>query len=688
VLFRSVRELPLFEPPIDPAMLVKAVAAGISIGDALNNSMGVLPHYRFRVILQKAIEFTNEVKQFGDKLLSALEKKDAEVLSALRNIQEINMQQAVLQVRKLQIEEALQNIKCIDENISNTTWRQTYYASKDLMNSLETEGEKIGKKSMDITDYCVNIHTRIAMLSLIPSINFGLCGFGGSPVASASWGVQNILGEMGSTATAEATRASKLDKQTSQMLTKASYQRRKEDWDFQANTAKLEVKQLKEQRFATEIRLMIAEKELANAELQIEQSLAIKEYYESKYTNETLYNWMASQIVKIYFQAYQLAFDMAIKAEKCYMQELGLFASPGIITFGHWDSLNKGLLAGDRLIHQLHELDAAYIENNKRTFEITKHISLAQMFPDRLLQLISEKKTIVNLHEWLFDMDYPGHYMRRIKSVAVTIPNVAGPNTNVSFKLTLTNSEIRKEATLGGNDYKSKNNFIGSNIKDSICTSSAQNDSGMFELNFGDERYLPFENAGAVSDWTLEFTGHNQFDLTTVSDVILHISYTAEDSGNENLKDAAIDNVEEHLPKGGAIIFSPKQDFSDEWNNLSEENTGVNFEIKTENIPFYMRGFSNLKIDNVICLFTSKKELHGLSIKLISTIAPSTPVVLNNQYDQLEKYGDLYVYKTQLGFGNPQKAVDNFTFDLDFSGTAGVSASDIEECVVAITLKK
>jgi hypothetical protein len=30
-------------------------------------------------------------------------------------------------------------------------------------------------------------------------------------------------------------------------------------------------------------------------------------------------------------------------------------------------------------------------------------------------------------------------------------------------------------------------------------------DAGMFELNFRDERYLPFEGAGAISEWRLEF---------------------------------------------------------------------------------------------------------------------------------------------------------------------------------------
>lgn len=37
-----------------------------------------------------------------------------------------------------------------------------------------------------------------------------------------------------------------------------------------------------------------------------------------------------------------------------------------------------------------------------------------------------------------------------------------------------------------------------------IATSSSQNDNGMFEMNFRDERYLPFEGSGVISDWSLE----------------------------------------------------------------------------------------------------------------------------------------------------------------------------------------
>jgi hypothetical protein len=45
-----VRQLPLFEPPIDPALLVKAAAAGVDIASALSDISAALPHYRFNIM--------------------------------------------------------------------------------------------------------------------------------------------------------------------------------------------------------------------------------------------------------------------------------------------------------------------------------------------------------------------------------------------------------------------------------------------------------------------------------------------------------------------------------------------------------------------------------------------------------------------------------------------------------------
>src|SRR5205807_4068328 len=51
-----VQQLPLFEPPIDPALLVQATAMGIDLNSALNDINAATPYYRFNYILQKALE--------------------------------------------------------------------------------------------------------------------------------------------------------------------------------------------------------------------------------------------------------------------------------------------------------------------------------------------------------------------------------------------------------------------------------------------------------------------------------------------------------------------------------------------------------------------------------------------------------------------------------------------------------
>ena len=78
------RQLPLFEPPIDPALLAKAAAAGLDIGAIVNGINQPLPLVRFQLLVQKAAEICQEVKSLGNNLLSAIEKEDNEALALLR----------------------------------------------------------------------------------------------------------------------------------------------------------------------------------------------------------------------------------------------------------------------------------------------------------------------------------------------------------------------------------------------------------------------------------------------------------------------------------------------------------------------------------------------------------------------------------------------------------------------------
>src|SRR5687768_9344653 len=96
----------------------------------------------------------------------------------------------------------------------------------------------------------------------------------------------------------------------------------------------------------------------------------------SKYTNLELYQWQIGQISGVYFQSYRLAFDLAKRAERCFRFELGL-AGSSYISFGYWDSLKKGLLSGEKLQMDLRRLEIAYLDQNRREFELTKNVSLA-----------------------------------------------------------------------------------------------------------------------------------------------------------------------------------------------------------------------------------------------------------------------------------------------------------------------
>ncbi len=314
---------------------------------------------------------------------------------------------------------------------------------------------------------------------------------------------------------------------------------------------------------------------------------------------------MVGQISGIYFQSYQLAYDVAKRAEAAYRHELGLRES-SFIQFGYWDSLKKGLLAGERLSYDLKRMEVDYLDQNKREYEIVKHVSLLSIDPVSLVKLKQTGECFVTLPEELFDIDYTGHYMRRIKSVGITVPCVAGPYSGINCTLTLQSSSIRHSNTLWTNKYARQADdprFADSvGAVQSIVTSGAQNDSGMFETNLRDERYLPFEGQGAISTWRIEMPkSFKSFDYNTISDVVLHVRYTSRDGGTQ-LKAQAEQELQEALnefirfegARGLMQMFSLRHEFSTEWSrflNAPEDAVqSLTAAFTQERFPFLFQG--------------------------------------------------------------------------------------------------
>jgi Tc toxin complex TcA C-terminal TcB-binding domain len=670
-----VRQLPLFDPPIDPGMLVKAVAAGLDVGSIVNNINQPLSTVRGPLLLQKALEICAEVKSLGAALLSALEKKDAESLSLLRQQHELNMSKLMQDVKFLQWKESEAATEALLRSRATAFERYRHYkkilgasdSDIDKLKTIELARTELSEAVFDtvyaqfigqyanelpkedyrketsvggLMEFAGNIVTGIfggqlgktlplnknenaelniflptydtfstlssvlklisPIVALIPQFDahatpLGVgakVGFGGVQLKGLADGGADIAQKAAAAFLSSAERASKM----------AGYYRRAEDYVLQANVATDELMQYGRQIISSLIREQITRKEYQNHLKQIEQTEAIQAFLQDKFTNEELYTWMQGEISKIYFACYQFAYDIAKKSEQTLKYELMRkeFDDLDLIKFGYWDSARKGLLAGESLYMDLKRLEMAYHENNKREYELTKHVSVQKLDPMALLKLKATGSCEIEIPEWLYDLDSPGQFNRRIKTVAISIPCITGPFTTIHAKLSLLQSSIRV-SSLKGDDYK-RSGTEDTRFRDfngaiqSMVTSTAQNDSGLFETNLRDERYLPFEGAGAISRWKIEIPNAiPQFDFETIADVVLHIRYTCREAGH--LKKNATDHVKEDILKtveGNLLqLFNIPNEFANAWQLFKSEavvaNRKLTLIVDKNNFPYWTR---------------------------------------------------------------------------------------------------
>jgi hypothetical protein len=269
-----------------------------------------------------------------------------------------------------------------------------------------------------------------------------------------------------------------------------------------------------------------------------------------------------------------------------------------------------------------------FLETNYRTLEVDQSFSMAQIAPAALLSLRENAACSFSIPEVFFDLFYPGQYYRKIKAVRLTIPCVTGPFTNVSATLTLTGSQIRLKPQLGAallTDVPLRRSV-------SIATSTAQRDCGVFEFSFRDERYMPFEGAGAVSSWRVELpSAFRQFDYQTITDAILHISYASEQDGafrqsveqqNAALQGAIL-NVLTHTPLGR--LFSLRQEFSNSLSRLQHgaPNSPVKIAITDRHLPIFTRG-RKIQVTKVELLLKTPagQTVKNLSLTIDGTSLP------------------------------------------------------------------
>lgn len=593
--------------------------------------------YRFSFLIEKAQEHASRARELGAALLAAFEKGDAAYLESLRANQERELSELQLGVKQDQWRDADWQVEALQKTKSISQANFSYYTQL-IQTGLITD--EIAYQDLTIASTVLRaagdaMEAVASAVAIGPNTFSGGAGFGGSPLFYVQLPIGSPLSDAFSCAARIMNGLSAIAGSTAGLeLTEAGWQRRSDEWNHQVRILTIEIEQIEQQILGAQRRRNSALRELNIQQRQVEQSTEVANFLRDRFTAQDLYLFLQKETADLYYRTYDLALHWARQAQRAFNLERG-HTTRRFFPQQKWNSLQEGLMAGERLDVGLRHMEKAYCDENVREYELTKHISLRQHFPLEYLRLRTTGYCEIEVPEWLFDLDYPGMYLRRIKNVSLNIPCVTGPFNNVNCRLTLLSSRTRIDPRLdlpvhrcccdrrGWSEYelcpcdpRSVQQYAA---REAIATSSGRNDAGLFEINFRDERYLPFEYMGAVSHWRVELPRENNyFDLDTVSDLILRVDYTAREGGNV-LRRAANENARRHLPGDGWCFFDVRHDFPDAWELLrterldSERRRELALRLTRRMFP-YVPETPELLMDRMVLLFEApgcgEKEAH------------------------------------------------------------------------------
>lgn len=550
--------LPLFQPPIDPMALVNAVAGGGGVASAIAGLSAAVPYYRFDFMLAKAKELVAQVSQFDGELLGTIEKLEAEQLSQLQQKHEgviLDKSRAAIEAR---LEEANLSKQGLEENLARANYQKTEYDSW----LTHTPGVSVGEFIDDEKGWLASEVKQLESFDEAGDMLYLSVGLEGAASALEAIGELKLgspfsMGttlHLGKIAAAVASVGAKIAQTRSEILSYnaesyavvAQHELSMRDWQMQRTTTEHEENELKLQIQGADENIKSIENELLVHDQEVKHNAQVAYFLQSKFTNAALYAWMKGRLMKAHDRAFKLAHDYAKASEVAYRFERGITNAERDHIQGmhrYWDSSKLGHQSANQLSVDLHELEKAHLDTHQRDHEVTKTISLAQWDPIALMTLKHKRLCQFKLTEEMFAYDFPSHYCRQIKAVKVQIE--AGDGTTVNAILTQQSHKTVMEPDVnavkhllspeGTAPLSIRSNWRpNQHVAVSQLDQYTQQSSGVFELNFADSRYLPFEGTGAVSNWQLEIPGaQSNFDINQIKDVKIELDYTAKNGGNE-----------------------------------------------------------------------------------------------------------------------------------------------------------
>lgn len=527
------RELQPYAIPVDPTKMVKGTTSeGFAFEQFIPSTPP--PIYRYSFLLERSKYLISVAQQFENSMLSSIEKEEQESYSYMRAKQDIKLEQGNVTLQGLRCQES-EDLKTQADNQKNRAIFQNSYYDDLIQQGLIFWEESAIENQVKVLDaYGVGMGWQA--ITTLGNLVSGLGGDVPGTVA-AYYGAKANLAQ-----------------------TRASFARREQEWIFQKKLSNWDITLADDGVRIANDRINIVNQENNIAHTRLEFANDVVEFLGNKFTGRELYRWMNKNLQKLYHEQLNLATATARVAQNAL--EFERQTSLDFIGHEYWDDERRGLLAAERLLSDINKMEQFRLSTASRKKEIEKTISLASMMPAEF-QRFRETGVLefATLPQW-FDRDFPGHYMRLIRDVRLTV--LALLSSNEGIHATLSNPGISRVMVSEPFEEPS----IIYRYPESIAISSPYSATGLFELRQDDPMLLPFEGSGVATSWHLEMPkGANRFDYDTIADILVTIRYTALEDKSYREKVLADMGQDElgYVATEAVRYFSLRDEFPDQW---------------------------------------------------------------------------------------------------------------------------
>jgi hypothetical protein len=550
--------------------------------------------YRYSTLIERAKQLVQLAAQIEGSMLTALEQLATEQYALIKARQDVQLAYAGVQLQTLRVQDAMDGV--ILSQLQKQRAEIVTHHYQNLLNKGISEHEQ---DQIDLLNQSAALSQASAAVNAAAAIQAGF-SLEGSFLKSGSGATALVASSLGALAGAFGSQA-----QAAGAM--AGFERRTEDWQLQAALGHQDERIGAQQLAIAQDQVRVAGQELTIAQMTADNASAIADYLANKFTNAELFQWMSQILQGVYSFFLQQATVMASLAQN-QLSFQRQQVTPAFIQSDYWrvqSSGNQnansqdrmGLTGSARLLQDIYQLDQYAFQTDQRKLQLTKNISLASLAPFEFQQLRETGVIRFATPMELFDRDFPGHYLRLIRQVRVTVVALVPPPQGI--RATLTSSGLSRVVI----DGMPPQTTVIRRQPESIALSAPVNSTGLFELQPSDGMLFPFEGTGVDTAWEFRMPrAANPFDFASLADVLISVDYSALESYDHRQLVLRTMSNRTSFVRGYNFRF----DLEDTWydlNNPAESATPmtVRFETTGQDFP---PNLSDLRIAQVLIYFS------------------------------------------------------------------------------------